>query len=452
MGTHKLRIKRVRETRIKPENNTFEDVKLNALDNFEKMFNIEGIYFYKSTLDAERLKKSLRKIIEDYYLLAGQLRNGANGSLILQGNAPGALFVESECEETLKHVADGIHTLYSAKKFITRINPLTVKKEGSPCATFTLTQMRGGGSILGMSFSHALVDAHSNLHFLYRWSQVDAGLAIPGPVHDRNLLYPGNKGPHSESLDIAARSKNCAGFVLNSRLEMARRIAVYTINQNRIFGRVIKFSSQDIEALKKAAAGREESSSLAAALCAHLWKFFIKIGRFHPDKKYRFLLPATIRHLLGLPRGEEYFGNGVIHMMLEYTASHIDECSLSSLAADFTKLLSSISAEQIGRQMCWLKHQEETGRLSRVSADTDFYSGDMIAGILYRYPMYDFVFDGEAPMLVAIPVIPAPWTFEIMPSPERDGGIHVTAFLHRRVVDKLELPQWQSELYNFGAR
>lgn len=449
MGTHKLRIKTVRHTRIKPENNTFEDVELNALDNFEKLFNIEGIYFYKSTLDAERLKKSLQVIIDDYYLLAGQLSDGANGSLIVQSNAPGALFVESECEETLKDVAEGIHTLYSAKDFITRINPLTVKKEGSPCATFTLTQMKGGGSILGMSFSHALVDAHSNLHFLYRWSQVDAGLAIPGPVHDRNLLYLENKDRHPERSDIT-RSNNCAGFVLNSRLKMARRIAVYVMTQNSIFGRVLKFSSRDIEALKGAAAGTDGRSSLTAALCAHLWKFFVKIGSFHPDKKYRFLLPATIRHLLGLPQGEEYFGNGVIHIMLEYTASYIKECSLSSLAEDFKKLLSSISAEQLEQQMRWLKHQEEAGRLFRVSADTDFYSGDMVAGVLYRYPMYDFVFDGEAPMLVAIPVIPAPWTFEIMPSPERDGGIHVTAFLHRRVADKLELPHWQAELYNFG--
>ena len=53
-----------------------------------------------------------------------------------------------------------------------------------PLARFRLTRLADGGGILGLSFSHIIVDGHSGLHFSYVWShnyEELAGNPLPGP-------------------------------------------------------------------------------------------------------------------------------------------------------------------------------------------------------------------------------------------------------------------------------
>ncbi|MCP4716544.1 MAG: hypothetical protein GY868_15595, partial [Deltaproteobacteria bacterium] len=112
--------------------------------------------------------------------------------------------------------------------------------------------------------------------------------------------------------------------------------------------------------------------------------------------------------------------------------------------------VSAIDAGHVCRQMRWLKHQENSGRLYRVTAALNCYAGDVIIGSLFKFPVYDAAFDGTAPVLSAVPIIPAPWSLQLMPAPDGDGGVHVNAFLPRAAAQKLKLVEWQSYLFKKG--
>ncbi|MCP4716826.1 MAG: hypothetical protein GY868_17040, partial [Deltaproteobacteria bacterium] len=380
MAYQRLDMQNIHSCRLKPAGRPFAPLALNALDHLEVLFNMEIVYFYCDSLDARRLKASLTKALADFPFLAGQLVRNKSRLLSVQDTALGVLFSEDTCGAKLEELTDGIHTRYNAGSFISRINPLRLTNKNHPLATFRLTHLNGGGSALGICISHAMADGFSFFQFINHWARIHAGQSGPRPLHERGLLYSRQVADASPDA-VQNQTRECAGFHRHSHLSLARLIAAFMLKQRSVVCRVLRFSSAQLNAIKKAAeAESPDRVSLNDALCAHLWRFCVNIGGLPPDRGCRLLLPINIRRLTGHPRADDYFGNAVAHMILKRRGSDI---ARPGTAADCRKAVSAIDAGHVCRQMRWLKHQENSGRLYRVTAALNCYAGDVIIGSLF---------------------------------------------------------------------
>lgn len=449
MSSPRFSIQTTGSTRLGLANAAFTGLSLNALDHFEVLFNMEIVYLYGTTLNAARLRESLRAALDAYPCLCGQLVRGPDRTLVVQGGAPGVLFSEAECASTLAAVQAGINDPPGAGRFITRINPLTLKKPGIPLATVQLTRMAGGGSALGICMSHALADAGGFFQFITHWASVDAGLSIEAPLHDRGLPQECGQGNTADApADGAARE--CAGFRRHSVAGLGRIIAAFALHQHRIVCRVLRFSDGQVQAIARAAGPGCVSRN--DALCAHLWQFCARLGGTCGREACRLIIPADIRRLSGNPRAAHYFGNAVAHLVVAARGEELAAGQVRDLAMRCRSAITELDAARIARQMRWLARQERSGCLYRVTAAMNCFAGDVLIAGLTRLPIHAARFEGAAPLCAAVPVIPAPWVLQLLPDPQGEGALSVNAFLPQRAAGLLAQDEWQQALYEHGDR
>lgn len=138
-------------------------------------YPIEFIFVYNKRIDEKRLKESLRKTLEFFPMIASRLVPHGPDAYAFELSPDGLLFNVSESsldfeENDKKHeYIDPVETL-----------------EGNPLSKILLTHTPGG-SVLGVSISHALADGFSYFHFLSSWARIFHQQQIFPPVHSREL-------------------------------------------------------------------------------------------------------------------------------------------------------------------------------------------------------------------------------------------------------------------------
>ena len=442
--------KNVSKIRIPPEAAHRAPFVLNALDHFQSWFLVEVVYFYQHTLDPARLQCSLQQTLREFPQLCGQLRQGLDGRLCISYPHAGALLTVCDCEQSMTEVTAGLHETLTVYHFIEKINSLLLPLKNRPLATFRITQMQGGGSVLGISVSHALADAYSFYSFIRRWSQIHEGQPAEAPLHDRSLFSFSGEAGSSLPIGTAGLSQTCRGFRLLTAWQLFRLISRFLLRQRSVVCRVLHFSNSQVRAIK-AAAERLGTLSLNDALSAHLWQFCIKLNRMGNNSAIRkLLIPANIRTQIEHPRAELYFGNAISHVELTGNQAELANADLASLAGQCRQRVAALDQDHLREQMLWLGRAEQRKQLYRVYADMDPYAGDCIIGSLYRLPIYAAQFDGEKPFWAEVPVIPIPWALQLFPAPGENRGIDVHAHIPRSAADKIKLPAWQAELYKYG--
>ena len=445
-----LRCKTVSTIRIQPHAAHRAPFFLNALDHFQAWFLVEVVYFYQHTLDPARLQRSLQQTLCEFPQLCGQLKQGPDGTLCISYPHAGALLTVCACNRSMAEITAGLHETCTVYDFIEKINPFLLLFRNRPLATFRITQMKDGGSALGISISHALADAYSFYFFISRWSQVHEGQPVEPSLHDRRLLActdtGADSGPHSD----AVFPKTCRGFRFLTAWQLIKLIRIFLSQQRSVVCRVLHFSSSQVRAIK-AAAERLGPVSLNAALSAHLWQLSIRLNQAADTNTTRkLLIPANMRPKIDHPRADHYFGNAISHVELSAHQAELANADISSVAHQCSRLVVALDQGHLREQMLWLGRIEKRKQLFRVYADIDPYAGDCMISNLNRLPIYEAQFDGEKPFQAEVPVIPIPWVLQIFPSPDSSGGISVHAHIPRSAADKLKLPAWQAELYKYG--
>lgn len=445
-----LRFKNILTRRIQVPRRPPTAVTLNALDHFEALFVNEIIYVYSETIDAGRLEASLRRVLELFPDLCGQAVRGPGGTLGLQWQQEGAQFSVRDCSASFSEVCTGLNASCRALDFIDRVNPFTLTRANNPLARFMLTRLDGGGSVLGISISHGLADGVSYYQFIRIWSQIHEGLPWTPPAFGRDLLAC-EAGRQLELFGCRGRlPASCCGFRCWPRLGFAGVVGKMLLRQHAMVTRAIPFTRPQLNAIRDAVAGSRRLS-LNDALCAHLWQTLARTGgQIRPGRQYKMLTIASLRGrgALGVPR--EYFGNAVAHMITQLPGEEILDAGIDHLAALCRTALDGLDDRDVLRQMVWLRHQEERGRLRRVSADVDLFAGDCIISSMYRLPVDDAVFDGQRPSRKAYTVVPAPWVLWLKPWAQQPGGIEIYAHLPRAFADRLSSEPLMEALYRFG--
>ncbi len=425
-------------------------VALNALDHFEALFVNEIVYLYPATLDAGRLEASLRQILEFFPDLCGQAVRGPGGTLGLQWRQDGAQFRVQECSAAFPDICSGMYAGYKALDFIDRVTPFTLTLANTPLARFRLTQLNGGGSVLGISISHGLADGVSYYQFIHIWSRMHEGLPWTPPVHGRGLLGC-DAGRQHELFGRQDRLPPvCSGFRCLTRSELALLVGNFLLRQHTMVTQTITFTRRQLNAIKRAVAGSGHLS-LNDALCAHLWQTLARTGGvIRPGREYKMQTIASVRGrgALGVP--QDYFGNAVTHMITQLPGEEILEADIAHLATHCRKALESLDDRDVLRQMLWLRHQEQRGRLHRVMSNVDLFGGDCIISSMFRLPVDEASFDGQLPSRKAYTVVPAPWIIWLKPWPQEQGGIEIHAHLPRAFAGRLPSAPVQEALYRFG--
>ena len=443
----------ISRTRIRPETVCSGIIRLNALDHFESWFLLEVVYFYQHALDPAGLQQSLRQALLDFPLLCGQLRAAPDGSLHIDYPHQGVLFLSCDCDLTAQEASQGLHTTYSVYDFIEKINPLLFSGKNKPLASFKLTRMKGGGSVLGISVAHALTDAYSFYYFIQHWSRIHEGLPVDAPLHDRSLIIVNAQEDSVFSADGAALPDACRGFRRLSSWQLFRLISSFVVQQRSIVCLVLHFNRQQLIAIKNAAQGLQGLGpvSMGDALSAHLWLIFTKLTKTAETAASRkLLIPANIRPQMSHPQAVHYFGNAIAHLELAYRQEELEQHDIAAIANHCRMQIAGFNRQHVGEQMLWLRCHEQEKRLYKIYADIDPYAGDCMISNLSRLPVYGACFGGEQPFRAAVPVIPIPGVLQIMPAPDASSAVDVHVHLPRSVADMLRSDKWQGELYKFG--
>ena len=446
----KLQFKNILTRRIQVQNRHPAAVALNALDHFESLFVNETVYLYPATLDPGRLEASLRKVLEVFPDMCGQMVRCPGRTLGLQWQQDGAQFSVQECSGAFQDICPGMYEDYRALDFIDRVNPFLLTRANTPLARFRLTQLSGGGSVLGLSLSHGLADGVSYYQFIQIWSLIHEGLPWTPPVPGRGLLVcdPGRQHElfgHQDRLPPA-----CSGFRCLTRPEFMVLGGNFLLRQHTMVTKTIPFTRRQLNAIKRAVADSGRLS-LNDALCAHLWQTLARTGGvIKPGRQYKMQTIASLRGrgALGVP--QHYFGNAVTHMITQLPGEEILDADIAHLATQCRKSLEALDDRDVLRQMLWLRHHEQSGRLQRVMGDVDLFGGDCVISSMFRLPVDEAVFDGQRPSRKAYTVVPAPWVIWLKPWWQEQGGIEIHAHVPRSFADRLQSEPVQEALYRFG--
>ncbi len=139
---------------------------------------------YDHQLDPARLQISLDQALEGFWPLRSRLAASSSQSYS---------FRCSEGSSVALEMADSAGSFADSAEAETYIRPVA-SIPGEPLTRIRLTQTPGG-SVLGVSISHALVDGFSFFHFLSSWARLAQGKRMLSPSHDRAPLLPAGVDP-----------------------------------------------------------------------------------------------------------------------------------------------------------------------------------------------------------------------------------------------------------------
>ncbi|MGN5381751.1 cytochrome P450 [Streptomyces lasalocidi] len=145
-------------------------------------------FFYRDTLDGAALRDSLARTLRRHPLLAGRLERDADGGLSVLCNDAGVRFTEASCPDPMREYGHGLRAEPVIGELLREVSAFRVVGRDTPLLKIRLTQMRGGGSILGVLINHSLADGGSTVAFLESWSREHLGLPWEEPSHDRGVL------------------------------------------------------------------------------------------------------------------------------------------------------------------------------------------------------------------------------------------------------------------------
>ncbi|KAL5764639.1 hypothetical protein ACOSQ2_017233 [Xanthoceras sorbifolium] len=159
-------------------------------------FQVPLIFFYKNNPSMEGkdpvmvIKEALSKALVFYNPLAGRLREGLNGKLMVDCTDEGVLFTEADANVTLDQLGDAIQPPSPYLDQLLHNVPGSDNIIGCPLLSFQVTRLLCGGFILALRFNHTMCDAYGLIQFLKVMEEMVQGAEKPSlvPVWERQLL------------------------------------------------------------------------------------------------------------------------------------------------------------------------------------------------------------------------------------------------------------------------
>ena len=292
---------------------------LSGYDVGEVPFVMQAVCYYERTLDVEALGDALAQTLVAYPLLAGRL-DLANPD----ARRKGVRLTNDGCplrcvtsDATFERLPDDYAD--ASRRFLDYEPWIDIMLGGAPVFTAKVTQLRGGGSALGVCMSHAVSDGQGFIEFLVAWAERAQGRDHPmgPPTFDRALLPT----PPEMDRDAMTEMLKNEGFesvdptLMLGRALVAGRVLVPDFLRfppgNRL---MVPVSKENLARITRRAG---DAASPNEALSAHVW---LELARLLGPEGYGFLRKGTVlEHVTvvtarggkrGLP--DMYFGNASV--------------------------------------------------------------------------------------------------------------------------------------------
>ncbi|KAG4996249.1 hypothetical protein JHK82_027071 [Glycine max] len=369
---------------------------LSDSDQIGNLRHVNTIYAYKSrpnnTIDIERMKNSLSKILVPYYPIAGRLKLTKNGRMEVDCNAKGVTLIEAEST-----------------------------------ATF--------GLAIGVAFSHPLVDGAAATFFINRWAKLVRGEELKPdevPFLDRTLL----KFPEPSEPCVDLPEWKPVRFMPDNIAE-----------QNKISAILLKLSSSQVEKLKKKANEQPSKEGVRPysrfeAISSHIWRCASKAHHAHAsDENHQptvVMFSVDIRSRLNPPLPHNYFGNALAKTVTpKCSVGDILSNPLSYGAQKIRDAVYAVTYEFIRSHLSVVLGQEQLDNIRAFfSGQGDIigvpYSGNPHNILLTSWmslPVYDADFGWGKPVHFGLAKVFREVRAHIIISPDGDGVLISMNFL-----------------------
>lgn len=341
-------------------------------------YPIEFVFAYDGTIDADRLRDSLRDVARLLPPISAKLVRTAEHAYALEPRDDGIHFQASES-------AAGFGEPEARYDFLDPVDSV----EGEPLTRIKLTQTPDG-SVLGVSMCHAVGDGFSYFFFLTAWAALFHGQEIPQTSHARDLLMPDPPdGPTPVTReDVLTR----AGIFWDER---RRSIARELIHWDRFH-----LSKQGLgELLREAQQDCDARLSYNDVISAHLWRTYIARwdGKNGETTTYA-SCPVDVRRIIpSFPR--TYFGNAVGLATTSIDRDELGQAPLGELACMIRDAVASVDEGYMRNALATLEALRLQEGLPVLEQSHVIHprSGILVTN-LSRLPVQQITFDAGPPV------------------------------------------------------
>ncbi|KAJ6946605.1 methanol O-anthraniloyltransferase-like [Populus alba x Populus x berolinensis] len=284
----------------------YEQKQLSDVDDQEALrYQIPFIMFYDSNsnpcMEGEDQVKIIRAALAEalvyYYPLAGRLKEGPDGKLLVDCSGEGVLFLEADADTTLELLGDTIQPPCPYLDQLLYNVPGSAGIVGCPLLLIQVTRLMCGGFVFAIRWSHIIADAVGMFKFLNTIAEMVPGATKPSflPVWQRELLNardpPRPTYEHHEFDEV-----NDADYG--------------TMNDDTIIvHKSFFFGPKEMSSIRKYLPPHLRASSSFLVLTACLWKCRTIAMQLDPNEIVRvsYMVSASGKEGLKLPAG--YYGN-----------------------------------------------------------------------------------------------------------------------------------------------
>lgn len=404
---------------------------LSALDAFEDHFAICFVLFYKETQNPALLQSSLATLLQHYPLLGGRLKGGG-----LALNDAGVPFEVRHSNESLSGWQDPDRD--HVARFASLVNPQMPGRSLQALMKVRLTQLAGGGSVLGLGFAHVLTDGMGFTRLFADWGKIARGETIRAACWDREVLA---RAFHAEAPDLSAVPIHAQSYLGMEELSRRRLLRLYKnviTHMPRMRGLTIRLRGEQLAGLKdRVNQGQDLKLSSHEILSAHLYKLFNELYNPIDERPSRFFMVADLRaRTPGVPE-EGVMAAMSGHLGHSMSTREIARADLYSLGSKIRETTRGIIPHQYLKQDAWLAEKRRKGTMYRVFACHDAFSPDFFISNCQYLPFYDLDFGSGRPYSFRRPTEKAPRIVEVFPAPDGDGCelfVNVSRSMARRLL------------------
>ncbi|XP_061349474.1 benzyl alcohol O-benzoyltransferase-like [Gastrolobium bilobum] len=328
-------VRRSKPELVAPAKPTPREIKpLSDIDNQAGLrAQIPVIQFYRNEPSmagkdpVEIIRHALAQTLVFYYPLAGRLREGSDGKLMVDCNEEGVVFIAADADVTLDQFGDTLKSPFPCFDELLYQVPGSEGVINSPIFLIQVTRLKCGGFICALRFNHAMIDGVGVIYFMLALTQIARGACEPPipPVWSRELLCardpPRVTCNHREFEQLTDNNSN---------------------TEEDFAQRSFFFGPTEIAAIRGLLPrDLDQSSTTFEVLTSYIWRCRTKALRLDPEEDVRMMCLVDARAKFNPPIPTGYYGNCFAYPAAVTTAGELSENPLEYAV----KLIQSAMAE-----------------------------------------------------------------------------------------------------------
>jgi shikimate O-hydroxycinnamoyltransferase len=149
---------------VRAEHHISQIVTCSIFDRLIQNLPVSVVFFYRKSIESDVLVNSLQKVLSDFPIFAGTLKN-INNDLCIDCNNRGILFSVVRADLTIDRILDEFPKI-EKQKLVDLINPKQTISSQSPVMTVKLTYSACGGMVMGICWHHSIGDMHTFMQLM----------------------------------------------------------------------------------------------------------------------------------------------------------------------------------------------------------------------------------------------------------------------------------------------